>query len=217
MGWKITCIIANERDPGYLGTGPIHSEAEGREILRKLKVPVTVGSSRAFFGSGIDAIDFRRTFCMGAYDGAVLIAGLPDLIGTIEREHNEFIERFVSRFSSATVFAFDLNSGTNYFAYVLYEKSVLRRKACGDAERGVVINEGALLPEEIDVLKEQEDRDRDLVEHGEDLAFTICKRFFGCRFDEFDGEKLHVEIERLLPAFFQLSRRFFRKLGLPNA
>jgi hypothetical protein len=116
----------------------------------------------------------------------------------------------VSLYPKATVYAFDLSSSTNYFAYVLYENSVLRRKACGDAYRGLVLNEGALLEEELEVLNKS--GNQDLVKHGEALAFNLCKRFFGCPFDEFDDQKLHVEIVRLLPAFFVFTRKLFRRI-----
>lgn len=209
MGWTISCIIANERQSGYLGTSPEHNAVAGRALLEKMLIPVTHTTSRAFFANGIDSIDSRRTFCLGTYPGAALFVGIPDLIGTIEHENNKFIRRFVSLYPKADVFAFDLGSGTNYFAYALFEKSVLRRKACGDAERGLVLNQGALLDEEKDVLDKY--NSQDLVEHGESLAFNICTRFFGCPFDEFEGEKLHVEIQRLLPPVFVFLRRLFRR------
>jgi hypothetical protein len=191
MGWHISCIIANERQSGYLGTSPEHHHVAGADLLKKMRILVTHTTSFVFFEAGIDEIDSRRRFCVGAYDGAALIAGLPDLIGTVEHESNEVINRFVSLYPGATIFAFDLSSSTNYFAYALFEKSVLRRKAYGDAERGLVLNEGPLLEEEMEVLNKH--GRQDLVEHGEALVFNICIRFFGCPFDEFDGEKLHVE------------------------
>ncbi|HTV43267.1 MAG TPA: hypothetical protein VMF08_22070 [Candidatus Sulfotelmatobacter sp.] len=215
MGWKICCIIANERQPGYLGTEMKHDETAGRAILDKMRILVTWSTSYVFLESGLDAIDRRRSFCIGAYGedptkpGAAIIAGLPDLIGTVEHENNELIQRFVSLFPSGDVFAFDLESSTNYFAYALYEKSVLRRKAFGDAERGVVLNEGTLLEEESEVLNKS--GNKDLVTHGEALAFNICKRFFGRPFDALDGDKLTVEIYTMLPRVFISIRKFLRR------
>jgi hypothetical protein len=216
MGWKICCIIANERQRGYLGTSPEIFHHAGCALLEKMRILVTNTTSYVFLESGIDEIDGRRCFCAGAYGedpdkpGAALIAGLPDLIGTVEHERNELIERFVSSFPSGDIFAFDLDSSTNYFAYALYEKSVLRRKACGDAERGVVLNEGALLEEELEVLNKH--GIKDLMKHGEALAFNICKRFFGHPFDEFGDEKqLTVEVYRMMPAFFVFVRKLLRR------
>lgn len=208
MGWKISCIIANERQSGYLGTNPEHDCSAAISIIEKMRIPATHTSSLAFFSSGIDAIDGRH-FCLGVYKGAALIAGIPDLIGTVEHENDEFIKRFVSLYPKATVFAFDLNSSTNYFAYVLFENSVLRRKACGDAERGLVLNEGPLLEEETEVLNKY--GSQDLVKNGEELALNVCKRYFGCPFDEFDGDKLHVEIQRLIAPVFMSLRKLFRR------
>ena len=206
MGWKISCIIANEREPGYLGTAPEHSSVAARTLLGKMKIPVTNTTSFVFFEDGLDAIDHKRRFCVGAYKGAAIIAGIPDLIGTVEQENNEFINRFVSLHPKSSVFAFDLSSATNYFAYVLFENSVLRRKACGDAVRGSIINDGVLLEEEKEVFKKY--GSSDLVENGEALAFNICKRFLGCPFDEFPGDKLHVEIVKLVAPAFLLLRKF---------
>jgi hypothetical protein len=49
MGWKISCIIANERQSGYLGTGPGHDEVAGRQMLKKMRILITHTSSHAFF------------------------------------------------------------------------------------------------------------------------------------------------------------------------
>ncbi|HEX3624465.1 MAG TPA: hypothetical protein VH280_03470 [Verrucomicrobiae bacterium] len=208
--------MANLHQPGYLGTSPQIHHQPGMVLLEKMRIPVTWSTHLAFLESGIDDIDGHRTFCVGAYGDdpakpdAALIAGLPDLIGTVEREKNELIERFVSSFPAGDVFAFDLESSTNYFAYALYEKSVLRRKAFGDAERGVVLNQGPLLEEELEVLNKHDNKD--LAQHGEALAFNICKRFFGHPFDEFGDEKqLTVEVYRMLPRFFIFVRKLLRR------
>jgi hypothetical protein len=208
MGWQISCIISSERQFGYLGTSPEHSAPAGRNLIRKMKIPVTNTTSFVFFETGIDAIDRKRCFCLGVYEGAALIAGIPDLIGTVEQENNEFIQRFVALYPKASVFAFDLNSGTNYFAYVLFENSILRRKVCGDATRGLVLNEGAVLEEEAEAFRNH--GNQDFVKNGEALAFNICKRFFGFSFDEFDGEKLHVEIVRSPGPVLSFVRKFLK-------
>ena len=208
--------MANLRQPGYLGTKPMIHHQPVEALLDKMRILVTWSTHLAFLENGIDDIDRQRTFCAGAYGedpdkpGAALIAGLPDLIGTVEHERNELVERFVSLFPAGDVFAFDLESSTNYFAYALYEKSVLRRKAFGDAERGVVLNEGALLEEELEVLTKY--GNKDLVQHGEALAFNICRRFFGHPFDEFGDEKqLTVEVYKMLPRFFISVRKLLRR------
>jgi hypothetical protein len=199
--------MASERQIGYFGLSPEHSSVAARNVLRKMGIPITNTSSFAFFEDGLDAIDGKRSFCIGVYDGAAIIAGVPSLIGTVEDEKNEFIKRFVALYPEADVFAFDLNSSTNYFAYVLFEHSILRRKVCGDASRGLILNKGPLLNDEVELLKAH--RSQDLVENGEALTFNICKRFFGCPFDEFCGDQLHVEIVRLLGPVSLLVRRLF--------
>jgi hypothetical protein len=209
MGWKISCLLANERQPGYLANSPEHDAVAARHLLKSMRILVTHTSSLAFLFNGIDSLDSHRRFCIGTYEGAALIAGLPDLIGTVEHKSNEIIQRFVSLYPKATVFAFDVSSSTNYFAYALYENSVLRRHVCGDAERGLVLNEGPLLEEEKEVLDKY--GGQDLVKHGEALAFNLCKRFFGRPFDELDDDKLHVEIVRLLPVFFVFTRKLLRR------
>jgi hypothetical protein len=119
----------------------------------------------------------------------------------------------VSLYPKATVYAFDLSSSTNYFAYVLYENSVLRRKACGDAYRGLVLNEGALLEEELEVLNKS--GNQDLVKHGEALAFNLCKRFFGCPFDEFDDQNCTWKSCDCSPPFLYSRGNYFVESSSP--
>ena len=44
MGWKASCILVNERGPGYLGTMPAHDPHRARELIADL------GSGRAAAG-----------------------------------------------------------------------------------------------------------------------------------------------------------------------
>jgi hypothetical protein len=207
MGWNSSLIITNEREPGYLGTAPLDSFAASMQLVNAMKIPAGHRTHAAFLQSALERTD--GWFTVAAFEGAALIVDAPDLIGTVEDDRNGFIKRFVALHPNATVLAYDLGSGTNYAAYQWFEKSVLKRKAAGDAERGLAINFGTPLEEETEIFNKHPGKEFPYL--GESLAFNLCKRFFGCPLDEFDDEKMSAQPVKLLPPFFVTLRKLFRR------
>ena len=207
MSWNSSLIIANEREPGYLGTAPLYSLAASMQLVRTMKIPAGHRTHVVSLQSALERTD--GWFTVAAFDGAALIADAPDLIGTVEDDRNGFIKRFVALYPNATILAFDLGSGTNYAAYQWFEKSVLKRKVAGDAERGLAINFGAPLEEETEIFNKHPGKEFPYL--GESLAFNLCKRFFGSPLDEFDDEILPVQHVKLVPRFFITLRKLLRR------
>src|SRR5689334_6352436 len=125
MGWNISFIVGNERARGYLGCFPEHSAVEARQIIRKLYLPATNTSSLVDFERGLNPDP--GWFAIGAYPGAALISGAQGLVGCVSDPECEFIRRFIKTFPKSAVLAIDLAGANNYFAYALYENSLLVR------------------------------------------------------------------------------------------
>jgi hypothetical protein len=190
MGWSTSCILVNEREAGYLGTFPNHDPAAARELVRRLALGPIRHSSLSNFDAGLGPK--AGWFCIGAYPGAALLAGVPALIGCVEHEENQILAKLLQEFPRASLLALELASATNYFAYAYFSKGLLLRALAGDAERGVVVNTGTPQPEEAPVLATISSAD--FRHKGESLGFAMSQQFFGCPLDRFAAEKLTVEL-----------------------
>jgi hypothetical protein len=214
MGWSISVILANEREPGYFGTFPEHDPVRAREIVEKLGIHSTNRSVFSDFNIGLNPKG--GWYSIGAYPGGALVAGAKGLVSNVENVNSEFIARFTQVFPNARVLAMELVSATGYFAYVLYDKKMLTRMFCGDAERGIVIDIGERLTEESAILNVN--RVSPPLAIGEMLAFAVSKTFFGVSLDKYPAERLMVELmeergavsmflKSLLPQRMQSSNR----------
>ncbi len=198
MGWKASCILINERGPGYLGTMPTHDTERARRLIADLGLGPCRSRGMTTFEEGI----YPERLVVGAYDGAAVI-GTPDLINTSERiGRNPLILRVLETFPKAAVLAVCLHSVVNLFGYAYFEDGVLLRAYGGSAEEGVVVDQGELLPEERPHFERSVVRDGqrffyadingqmeefDASAYGETLAFEVMGRFFGCPLDEHPG------------------------------
>lgn len=192
MGWKASCILINERGPGYLGTMPPHDPQRARRLIEDLGLGPCRSRGLTTFDEGL----YPDHLVLGAYDGATVI-GTPDLINSSERiGRNLLILRVLNAFPKATVLSVCLHSVVNLFGYASFEDGVLIRAYGGSAEDGVVVDQGELLPEEQPHFEHSIVRDGKRLfyadiggrmaefsaeAYGETLAFEGMARFFGCR------------------------------------
>lgn len=190
MGWSISCILVNEREKGYFGLFPQFNHDLAQDVISKLGFGPIRKSSIVSLEIGLSSR--KGWFAVGAYEGAVILSGLPEMFGCGEMPSNKILTRVVDVFPTAKVLAIELASVTNYFGFSLYERHKLVRGFAGDADRGIVLDVGEKQPEEAEIISKSNNVDwRDC---GESLVFAMSARFFGLPLDQYDAEKLAVEI-----------------------
>jgi hypothetical protein len=195
MGWKASCILINEREPGYLGTRPPHDSGQAKRLIADLGL----GSCRSRGMTSFDEGIYPDHLVVGAYDGAAVI-GAPNLIESfVLPSHGPLIPRILKTFPRAAILSVSLQSVVNLFGYAYFEESTLVRAYGGAADCGVVVDVGEWLPEErphfersvvregkrffyseIDGCVEEFSTDA----YGETLVFEVMARFFGCILDQ---------------------------------
>jgi hypothetical protein len=208
MGWKASCILLNEREPGYLGTMPSHDPERARRLIADLGLGPIRSRGMTTFDDGI----YPDRLVVGAYDGAAVI-GAPNLIDSFEpMGHEALIPMILKIFPQAAVLAVSLHSVVNLFYFAYFEEGRRLRAYGGSAENGVLVDVGELLPEERPHFEESVVRDcsryfySDIDGHtaefsadayGETLTFEVMARFLGCILDrghpQIDPLKLPME------------------------
>jgi Family of unknown function (DUF6928) len=195
MGWKASCILINEREPGYLGTMPPHNSERARKLIADLRLGRCRSRGMTTFDGGI----YPDHLVIGAYDGAVVI-GAPEIIDScLSLGDDPLMRRIRKYFPQASVLRIALNSVVNLFSYEYFGGGKLLRAYAGAADSGVIVDVGERLPEEWPHFERSVVRDGrryfyaeingqmeefDTSAFGETLAFEVMGRFFGCRPDQ---------------------------------
>lgn len=200
MGWKASCILINERRPGYLGTMPPHDQARAKRLIDELELGPCRSRGMTTFEEGI----YPDHLVVGAYDGAAVI-GHPKIINACSSPGDPLMRRVLRRFPKAAVLRVSLHSVVNLWHYAYYEGGELLRAYGGSADEGVVVELGEWLLEERPHFERSVVRDGqrffcaeingrqeefDASAYGETLAFELMGRFFGCRPD-----RVHPQID----------------------
>jgi len=209
LGWNTAAVFIAEHDrPGYFQTFPVHSAKRATEMMEG------VGQRRK--QSRISTLDEGLSppagwFCIGAYEKGALLSGLDELYGIVENPNREIADALRRQFPGAVMLFVELASATNYFAYALHEDNDRRRALAGDAQRGLVVDEGGLQPEEKPHFERSferngsrvfhaegggEMREYPIVAYGETLVFAMTARFLGKPLDHFPAERLGIELVR---------------------
>lgn len=205
MGWKASCILVNERGPGYLGTMPPHDPLRAERLIARLGLGRHRSRGTTTFDEGI----YPERLVVGAYDGAAVI-GHPRVGGTcLDSGADPLTARVLAAFPQAAVLRVGLHSVVNLWGYAYFEAGRLRRAYGGCADEGVMLEEGDLLPEEQPHFERSVVRDGERFFHaeidkrteefdapafGEELVFEVMGRFFGCRPDQASGESDPLEL-----------------------
>lgn len=190
MGWSISCILVNEREKGCLGLFPQFNHALAQGVISKLGFGPIRKSCISSLEIGLSSR--KGWFAVGAYEGAAILSGLPEMFGCGEMPSNKILTSVVDIFPAAEVLAIELASVTNYFGFSLYKRRKIVRGFAGDAERGIVLNIGEKQPEETKIISKF--NNVDWRECGESIVFAMSARFFGVPLDQYDAEKLVVEM-----------------------
>lgn len=212
MGWKASCILINERGPGFLGTLPSHDPARARELIADCGLGLFRGRGMTSFEEGI----FPDHLAIGAYDGAAII-GDPEIGSTcLDSGDNPLMAGILKAFPKAEILRVGLHSVVNLWSYALYANGTLKRAFGGCADDGVVIDAGDLLPEERPHFEKSVVRDgerfflgefdgqieeQDAASYGEELVFDVMGRFFGVRPDRATAgaDPFHLAMESFAP------------------
>lgn len=83
-----------------------------------------------------------------------------------------YVQAMVRRYPAGVVVALELQSVSGYWGFAVYERGQPLRAYTGSGDEGVLVDEGAPLPEESAAVIDGEFR-------GEDCVFEISKRIFG--------------------------------------
>ena len=199
MGWKAECILINEREEGYLGTFPTHSEQRAVQLIEGLPLPYNRVGEVTTLEDGI----YPKTLTIGAYEGAVVI-GLPS-IDTYLDPASHSVKLLLQMFPAAKILCMQLHSVVNLFGYAVYENGEFRRLRRGSADASLVADEGQPLPLEQPLFERSivrngeryfygtDDGEYDESAFGEEFVFTLSTPFFGTRCDSFAIENLHMQ------------------------
>jgi hypothetical protein len=200
MGWKASCILINERGPGYLGTKLSHDPNRALALIADLGLGPCRSRGMTTFAEGI----YPDHLVVGAYDGAAVI-GDKILRSCSSRGDDPLIRRILGRFPQAAILRTTLHSVVDLFGYEYFENGTLLRSFSGSGNRGIITDVGQWLPEERPHFKRSVVRDGvryfladvyggpaefEAPAYGDVLAFEVMGKFFGCRPD-----RLHPEID----------------------
>jgi hypothetical protein len=205
MGWKVFFLVATTRKPHALTDSETHDPAFARRILSELPLPPHELVGPATFELGCYPNDDQ--LFIGAYSGTILI-GHSALGGRcIESDWQPVLRGVQSVLPGADLAAFALHSVVNLYGYAIFRgMDRIRVRYGSDGEE--YINEGELLPEEVELSKQSELRDGERIfkmefdgqtfeqsesEMGEEFVFEVTKRYFGKRLDQF--QSLHWPME----------------------
>jgi hypothetical protein len=191
MGWKASCILINERGPGYLGTMPQHDPQRARRLIEDLGLGPCRSRGMTTFDEGI----YPDHLVLEAYDGATVI-GDPQIINAgFSPAEDTLLNRALALFQQAAILRVGLHSVVNLWTYAYFEGGKLLRAYGSPAEEGVVVDEGEWLAEERPHFERAVVRDGKRFfyadigvrvaefgaeAYGETLAFEVMARFFGC-------------------------------------
>ena len=198
MGWKASCILVNERHPGFLGTRPPHDPGRAVRLIDGLRLGRHRSRGMTTFDVGI----YPDHLVVGAYDGDAVI-GAPQVIDScLSLGTDPLMGRVLRLFPDAAILRVGLHSVVNLWSYEHFEGGRLLRAYGGSGDDGVMADEGELLPEERPHFERSVVRDGerffyaeidgrteefDASAFGEELVFEVMGRFFGCRPDRPNG------------------------------
>ena len=204
MGWKIACILINERERGYLRRLPAHDQRAARELIEQLGLGLYLSLELTDFDYGMYPKEGRLV--IGAYPGAAIVASQDLVFGTVTGENTSLLNGLLKVFPAAEILVLELHSVVNYFAYACYQQDKLLRAYAGSADDGILIESGEMQPEEQALFDRSMVRDGvryfkfagdneeyTLDQVGEEIVFALATRILGEPLDEFSSEDLVVE------------------------
>ncbi len=192
MSWRTACLFVNHGGRGYLASRPLHDGNRARDLSAELGLPASPHSRFATLDAGLAPPD--GYYCLGAYPKALLVAGLGELHGALERPQQPLVERCRTRFAQAETLVVELSGSVGLAAFGLWVGARRLRAFVADDARGVVLDEGEPLPEE---APWNGGAAASRAVGAESRVFAVCSRVLGAPLDQFAAERLSVELMRL--------------------
>jgi hypothetical protein len=188
MGWKAFNLFATVREEAYLTTFPAPEPGKARALLEKIGGKYeSQGEStleRGLYPKGEDEL------YVGAYDRAIVLGSMSVAEHVFDGEVPEVVGHVEAMLPGARVLIVLLHSVVGLWGYAWFERGKLLRARAGNADDGVFLDLGELLP------LEEKLRARDPEIDGEEMVMELCRPFLGCRLDELDHWELRMELFR---------------------
>jgi hypothetical protein len=192
MGWKASCLLASNREDGYLGTIPEHDPQRAAELARRIGSRSFRYVGAATFEEGFYSPNGNELY-VGAYDGAAIVGTERVFTECLTKTVSPLVKTLDAWLPGGRILAMALQSVTGFFGYAFYDNGKLLRLLAGSPDDGVIIDMGEPLPEEFPKTEEV------MVREG--------KRYY---LSELEGEVCETPVECMGEEFvFELSRRFF--------
>jgi hypothetical protein len=192
MGWKASVVFAAE-EVGYFGEVPVHDQARAEKIREQLGLKNYEQVGPAVFETSMNPS--RGQLFIGAYPRGLVICH-DDAPGAFFDESSRrkisgsagdfvgFKDKVLAMYPKGEVIAIVLHSVVNLWGYSVYTNGRLLRRAAGASDNGLIVNEGAPLPEEARVLATCPIDEVDTEGVGEELVFGVSARIFGRSMEE---------------------------------
>lgn len=203
MGWNTACVFLSQREEGVFGSFPPHLPDRAQQIIAELNWEVDGQPKTSQFDTGLGPPS--GWFCVGAYDGAAVLASHPDLYGLVEDLDKPVVQRCLSLLPDAQVLFWEISQATGSVAYALFQGNSLQRKFVCVPDHSLMIEHGELQPEEQAVIGTSSPVDWD--ELAEPLLFAMTAKFLGSPLNEFAADRLPAEL-------FKQRRSWWSKIGL---
>jgi hypothetical protein len=201
VGWKIFAIFATDRADGYFGSLPAHDSGSAERLMERLHLENYDFVQLSTFDQGM--YPPKETLFLGSYADGMALCEL-DLpchffneeagraIGGNRTQSEAFKADILGLYPTGQVLILILHSVVNLWGYSVYANGKLVRSAAGAADDGLIVDLGATLPEEAEILARCPIERIDEEGLGEELVFEVARRVFGNRIDAFDELPLQM-------------------------
>ena len=209
MGFKLSCILVNERHDGYIGEIARSADTSKHNRARASETVAALGMAKGWESLGCPTIMTplkEDQIDIGLYDGACLIdPGIREIECCLRDPGRPIIKHLCRLFPTAKILVATIYDVVNMFGYLYFENGVLvRGHGGGDGE--ITIDHGDLLPEELEWFDRSRIRDGERVfrdpetsdeytvgQIGGELTCAVSRRFLGQPFGEFEFGNLQTE------------------------
>lgn len=191
MSWRLAGLLINAGGPGYFGTFPVHDGNRARDLLDELGMGDFPHSRFANLEAGLSPP--TGYYCLGVYPRGLLAFGLDEFFGAVERPApGPFLAACLARQPRAETLLFEVSGVSGYATGALYSGGQRQRAFAADDARGVVLDEGPPTPEERRVLAGPGAPSG--AHLGEARVFALTARALGVALDQFESERLSIEL-----------------------